>query len=73
MKVCLQNISCNVVSEHYLLLGEKCPDGDEFEDPEILTDKLIGLVDNLEEMSLPTKVTFHVSDHDCDAAQVANI
>ena len=57
----------------YWLLGEKCPDGDEFNDPEIQTDKLIGLVDNLEEMSLPTKVTFHVSDHDCDAAQVAQI
>ena len=55
----------------YWLLGEKCPDGDEFN--EIQTDKLIGLVDNLEEISFPTKVTFHVSDHDCDATQVSKI
>ena len=50
----------------YWLLGENCPVGDEFEDPEIQTD-------NLEEMSFLTKVTFCVSDHDSDAAQTAKL
>ena len=55
----------------YWLLGENCPVGDEFEDPE--TDNLTGLIDNLEEMTFLTKVTFCVSDHDIDAAQAAKL
>ena len=52
----------------YWLLGENCPDADEFEDPKIHTNDLIGLFDNLEEMSSPLKVTVYISDHDSDTA-----
>ena len=55
----------------YWLLGENCPVGDEFVDPK--TDNLTGSIDNLEEMSFLTKVTFCVSDHDSDAAQAAKL
>ena len=57
----------------YWLIGEQCLDGDKSDDPEIQTDKLIGSIDNVEVMSFPTKVTFRVSDHDCDAAKGAII
>ena len=57
----------------YWLLGENCPIVDEFDDPEIQTDNLTGLNENLEEMSFLTKVTFHVSDDDSDAAQAAKL
>ena len=57
----------------YWLLGEKCPNSDMMNDPEIPTDKLIGLIGNFEEISLTTKVTFHVSDHDFDATQAAKM